>query len=256
MESTVQVGRLVIHAAGSALARLQIPENETIVIDDVPPSHYQRFQDAVFLGLIPWLQKILYLAFIATVLLLTSIGTYGAFYFMAMPSTHASEHLYFDYTCGGSITTTTPRGKEEDNNMVCCIPVASVDLFSKHAPWEAFHPMVSPSLRSEDRILVAHQPYFMELLLHLPESTTNRNAGIFGVRVQLQARNGTALASSIRSARLPHESDWVGVIRKMILIIPLLVGATTEHRTIVIPSYRHFVESHDLPLVRTTDTYC
>jgi hypothetical protein len=240
MESTVQVGRLVIHAASSALARLQIPEDETTAIEDVPPSPYQRFQDAVFLGLIPWLQKILYAAFIASVLLLTSICTYGAFYLMVMPSTHASEHLYFDYTCGS-----TTRGED-----MACTPVASVDLFSKHAPWEAFHPGVSPSLRSEDRILVARQPYFLEVLLHLPESDTNRNAGIFGVHVQLRARNGAALASSVRSARLPHESDWVGVVRKMILIVPLLVGATTEHRTIVVPSYRHFVESQDLPLVR------
>jgi len=245
---SVQVGRLIIHAASNVLARLQLPpEEEAPAFDYIPASQYQRLQDA-FHGLIPWLQKILYLSFISIILLCTSIVSYGLFYYAAMPSTYASQHLYFDYTCGSVGCHDAPN-----NDMTCtshtCTPMAMVDLFSDHAPWDAIHPDVSfPLPISHDRVLVARQPYYLEVVLHLPESDTNRNVGMFAVQVELQTSNKTVLASSIRSARLPHESNWVGVIRKTITILPLLLGTTTERRVVILPSYRRFVETLEAPL--------
>jgi hypothetical protein len=124
-----------------------------------------------------------------------------------------------------------------------------MDLFMRHAQWEGFHDDVLPQPLASTRVLKQQQPYFMEIALGLPESNANLQAGMFGVAVELLSSNGTALASSIRSARLPHESPWVGVVRKIFWLPGLLVGAFTESRTLLIPSFRNYVESSENPLV-------
>ena len=266
MQNTINAGGLVVHAASNILARLQLPiennnennnnnnnennnNNNNAAFEQFSSNQYQRFQDA-FVGLIPWVQKALYFILVGSFLLLTSICSYGALYRSLMPSNHVSEQLYFDYTCG---SPTCPTTIDDQLTFETSIPIASVDIFSNHAPWIAHIPEVSLLRTSEDRVLVARQAYFLEVVLHLPESETNRNAGMFGVQVELQTTNTTPLASSVRSAKLPYESKWIGVLRKIILIIPLLMGAVMERRTIVVPSYRHFIESSDAPLVRDNE---
>ena len=254
MQNTINARGLVVHAASNILARLQLPvenenKNKTASFEQFPSHQYQIFQDA-FVGLIPWVQKALYFILVGSILLLTSICSYVVLYRSLMPSTHASEQLYFDYTCG---SPTCPTTTNDLSTFQTCIPIASVDIFSKHAPWVAYIPEVLPLPTSENRVLVARQAYFLEVVLHLPESETNRNVGIFGVHVELQTTNTTPLASSVRSAKLPYESAWIGVVRKITLIVPLLLGAMTERRTILVPSYRHFIESSDDPLVRDNE---
>jgi len=129
------------------------------------------------------------------------------------------------------------------------MPFAVADLFSKHSQWEAFQEDVVPIPRADDRILKTGQAYYLEVALELPESDINRAAGVFGVSVEVKSSNGTKLASSMRVARLPHESAWVTTLRKLIWLLPLLIGAIQETRTVVVPSFRHLVESRDFPLV-------
>ena len=183
--------------------------------------------------------------------MVSSMLTYGCFYLAIMPAHHATEQLYFDYTCDE--TERECRSKENSTfgvlDRIECLPTAAVDVFAKHSPWKALHPDVVPAPIAEQRRLKAAQPYFLEISLNLPESPSNLNVGMFGVSVELYSSNGTALATSIRSARLPHESRWVSLLRKSTCLIPLLIGAISETRTIIIPSYRHFVESSEYPLV-------
>jgi hypothetical protein len=168
------------------------------------------------------------------------------FYMMTMPTHHAAEQLYFDYSVCETHETCSPS---KASNVHCCSPVATMDLFMRHAQWEGFHDDVLPQPLASTRVLKQQQPYFMEIALGLPESNANLQAGMFGVAVELLSSNGTALASSIRSARLPHESPWVGVVRKIFWLPGLLVGAFTESRTLLIPSFRNYVESSENPLV-------
>ena len=100
------------------------------------------------------------------------------------------------------------------------------------------------------------QPMTRELMqgfiaaLDLPESEKNRDLGMFGVMVELRSSNGTLLASSLRSTRFPHESHWIATVRKAVCIVPLMLGAVSESRRVLVPTYRFFVESEALPLVR------
>lgn len=149
-------------------------------------------------------------------------------------------------------------------------PVAVVDLFSNHNSWQHYHPDIVPQPKREKRVLKKGAPHYIEIVLDLPESNTNREKiGIFSVVVDLQSSSsgisktkiydditttGTTttrtklLASSTRTTRMPHESFWISVVRKFICIIPHVLGAIPESRRVVVPSYRFFVESEEFPL--------
>ncbi|KAG7356349.1 Seipin-like protein [Nitzschia inconspicua] len=125
---------------------------------------------------------------------------------------------------------------------------ATADLFSRQDQWIAHHPDIIPHPKAQTRILPRNVAHYIEVVLDLPESEHNRKVGIFGVLVELQSNNGTLLASSLRTARMPHESKWIAVVRKAVCIVPLLLGALQESRRVLVPSFRYFVESERLPL--------
>jgi hypothetical protein len=245
------VRHILAHVASEALAKVQnyhIPE-------DVPSRPPAPAEDA-FVGIVPLLRRMFILIFSGTVLLISSLGLHGLFYFIAMPSHHATEALFFDYSgisrhpapvCVDKSSETCSITKHLPGETV--VPWAVADLFSKHSQWEAFQEDVIPLPRADHRILKTGQAYYLEVALELPESDINRGAGVFGVSVEVQSSNGTKLASSMRAARLPHESAWVTTLRKLIWLLPLLIGAVQETRTVVVPSFRHLVESRDFPLV-------
>ncbi|KAG7356704.1 Seipin-like protein [Nitzschia inconspicua] len=125
---------------------------------------------------------------------------------------------------------------------------ATADLFSRQDQWIAHHPDIIPNPKAQTRILPRNVAHYIEVVLDLPESERNRKVGIFGVLVELQSNNGTLLASSLRTARMPHESKWIAVVRKTVCIVPILLGALQESRRVLVPSFRFFVESERLPL--------
>jgi hypothetical protein len=354
-----------------------------------PPPHYYDVPPPPppppfwhFVGLIPFIKKVIFYSVLGFVLFITSLGMYGVFYKSVMPVLTVSETLYFDYTGiarhpskttttvnvgsqyyhydderTAKITTSTlidtsnetvealstrdqknekrrkktkkeiveeEERKRKNNNDVEPVtetpmvptspnadrrqqqqlflrrrqpwlmyaPWAATDLFSVHSHWdpgtvlaETFewshehddnvdgrepapdegrttagqrpeplstfqmqHLNVLPPLKTSTRILSKNTPHFLEVLLDLPESEHNRRVGLFGVHVQLQSSNSTVLASSMRTARLPHESRWVSVLRKILCIVPLMIGALEESRRITVPSFRFYVESQESPL--------
>lgn len=240
------VGRLALLAAETAADRAMTRVHR---LDNNIHSHQERVHGVqeTFIGIIPWIKRIVYFWFASSVLLSLSLVQYGMFYIMTVPTHHAAGQLYFDYSVCETHETCSPS---KASNVHSCSPVATMDLFMRHAQWEGFHDDVFPQPLASTRVLKQQQPYFMEIALGLPESNANLQAGMFGVAVELLSSNGTALASSIRSARLPHESPWVGVVRKIIWLPGLLVGAFTESRTLLIPSFRNYVESSENPLVK------
>jgi hypothetical protein len=256
LQDAQNLRRALEHAATEAIARAQEFE--------IPRAAFQGPVEAVegaFVGLWPILKKIVILWTIGLSILLSSIGLYGLFYFAIQPGKAASEPLFFDYSgiaqhpalpamCSNETTpvndSCTQIFSQEELRGA---PWAAVDFFSKHTQWEAYHNDVIPKPLTETKILKEDKAYFFEVALELPESQVNRRTGMFMVLVDLQSSNGTMLASSIRAARLPHESMWISTVRKSIWLIPIILGAAHETRTVVIPSFRHFKESSDLPLV-------
>ena len=252
------VGPIIVRVANSALERFHDYRRDGYVYNG------QEFQESFqgenpngsneTFGFLRWLQRILYTIFLGMVLLLLSLATYGLFFISVMPSPRTAEPLYFDYTCQLSSHTSTttfddgscPTEPSSRSNKAC-MPLATVDIFSKHSSWESYHPDLLPP--PKHHVLTPRKPYFLEIGLQLPETDTNRRVGMFGVETQLWTQNKTLLAKSVRSVRMPHESLWIAIVRKQLFLVPLLVGAMTESKSITVPAFRHYRESKLVPLV-------
>jgi len=241
--------RIVAHAAMRGLAQhapfFNNGMDEGIYFDQV----FQE-PEQLFGGLFPFIGKFIKWAAMGSLLLVLSAASYGIFYSAVMPSRCASAALFFDYsgTSAAPIRRLFQLRRQKEAELE---PWASVDLFAKNSPWEAANSDVLPSPLAEDRLLHAKQAYFIELALILPESDVNQKAGMFNVVTDVYSSDGTKLAVSRRSARLPHESHWIGVLRKLFCIVPLMIGASEESRTVTVPAFRHYVENTEHPLVRS-----
>lgn len=261
LQDAQNVRRLLEHAATEAIARAQEFE--------IPMAAMHRPTEVVegaFMGLWPILKRFLIFCTIGLSILLSSTGIYGLFYVSIQPGQAASEPLFFDYsgiakhpvlpaTCYNEAWVEDSCTQFSPIEELQGAPWAAVDFFSKHSRWEAYHYDVVPKPLSETKILKEGKHYFFEVVLELPESPLNRRTGMFMIHVDLQSSNGTRLASSMRAARLPHESTWISTIRKSIWLLPMVIGAAQETRTIVVPSFRHFRESATLPFVSKTTRF-
>ena len=177
----------------------------------------------------------------------------------------------------GSATNRPPPPPTVSHPLFHQDPFATLDLFAaRHdSAWTAHHPSVQPPPQATHRILQSGQRYYFQLTLELPESLRNQQAGMFGIVVQLFSSSPATssstmynssredrdsksttpkpsllLASSECWTRLPYESTWIGVIRKLVLLPALLMGAIHESRTVSVWPFRHYVESLQHPLVR------
>jgi len=242
-----RVQQLAFRAATSAVERMQRYQ------DFSSHGYFHDRMDSTrekFVGIIPVLKQIFHFLFIGTFLMLLSIALYGFFYFIVMPPHAATEQLHFDYTCHETHIHRNVCNETIIEGQKTCSPAAAVDMFAQHSPWEAFHADLQPPPKTSTRILKVQQHYFLEVELQLPESNANSQLGMFGVEVELQKKGREPLARSLRSARFPHETNWIGAIRKLICLVPLLLGALKESRTVVVPAFRHYVEHEDHPLQR------
>lgn len=235
-------------AVSTSIARLQPFQEETFTyIFDL----YSIYEREEFGGIIPFCIRQIKRLLKFLVILSLSLISYHLLYMLAMPSFSVTSPIHFDYT-GMSARSFSPifeTYKAPDNDLPT--PWGSIDLFAKHQ-WDMVHTKdVLPTPHTSHRLLVSNRAYFMELVLVLPESDRNRDStGIFGVKVELASHNGTTLAVSRRSARFPHQSRWISTLQKAALIVPLMMGAMEESKHVVVPVFRHYVESRDHPLVR------
>ena len=199
--------RLVEFAASEALSHavsFEFP-NQAPRPTPEPVSEPEGF----FIGIVPLIQKALIIAATATTLLISSIGTYWIFYCLVMPGPYATKPLYFDYSGVAKHPALECTNEQAESHEIHPgAPWAVVDLFSKHIQWEPFQPDVIPKPIADERLLNEGGSYYLEVSLSLPESELNRRNGMFGVLVELQSTQGERVASSIRAARLPHETIW------------------------------------------------
>lgn len=243
--------RLPAPVVSSSIARLQPLREDfstTFTLFDI----YSVYEQEEFHGIIPSFIRLVKRVLKVVALLSISLISYHVFYISAMPSFSVSVPIHFDYTgaptCSSLTTYETDKGTNEN---ALSSPWASSDLFARHH-WDSLETEdIIPTPHTSQRLLVANRAYFMELLLVLPESEINRDStSIFGVKVELASHNGTVLAVSRRSARFPHQSQWINTLQKLVLLVPLMVGALDESKFIVVSAFRNYVESNDHPLVR------
>eukprot|EP00978_Attheya_sp_CCMP212_P045803 scaffold360719_cov39-Attheya_sp.AAC.1 len=72
------------------------------------------------------------------------------------------------------------------------------------------------------------------------------------VETELADSKGMVLAKSKRPAFLPYESPLISTFKKLVFLIPFLLGAFPEARSVVIPCLDHYVESPQQPLTSIT----
>lgn len=262
----------------------------------IPSSHniHQRsFLDTIS----SFIKQVLYVTLCAFLLLSTSVAWYSLIYKAIMPKQYATETIYFNYNSQESCTAMNSR---------VCPATAVVDLVSPNTQWKAHIPDVisddndwmehtihgvafdsdeeGGDVDGEDdddrhsstnwyskRILVPKKSYFVQVALTLPESTNNRDVGMFMVEMDLKSQNKQSynnylhsstfnvtnsrmrqpfklLASSSRPAMLPYQSTYVSLVKKTFIMIPLILGAIPEARTVIVECFDRFRESESYPM--------
>ncbi|EJK50087.1 hypothetical protein THAOC_30978 [Thalassiosira oceanica] len=210
--------------------------------------------DFITFSLMPLLLYTAKLCALLVLLLVMSISSYGLIWRQIMGGLEVRAFpVFFDYDNGDF-----PRGL--------------VDIHSnKQAPWlyesgfssslsnyrndsslerpkndSCSRNQVDESTRFEieelNAVLEPDYKYFFELSLTLPESTANRDIGVFMISVELQSKDRTVLARSRQHSMLPYESPLVSTFRKITLLAPLMSGLLSETRTVHLICFDSYVE--------------
>ncbi|CAJ1953176.1 unnamed protein product [Cylindrotheca closterium] len=247
---------IVHHATSEALIKAQALgfSGHPPVVDNI-----QTELGDSFVGIIPVLMKAFKVLLVLMAFFLSSLFLYGLSYVAIMPGSVSVQKLYFDYSGIASHPVSNQIFPETHfrktlPHILDNAPWAVADFFSKHSQWEAYNDDTIPAPRTSNRVLKPGGMYQVEVILDLPQSDINIMSGVFSVLVEILSVDGTMLASSVRSTRIPHETGWVSTIRKGVLLAPLLVGAAEETRTVKVPSFRYLVENEEMPLRYATVT--
>jgi len=254
--------RLLIQAAVLALQEGVDDGNTKDSSTPVPQPQGSSITDAI----ISFLKQCVTVISTIILLFITSLIAFILFYHLVMPPNVLIKPLYFDFTNNivqsnhrlyhgpeGAVFVeqsdhnSTHNHQTHENNHNQPYPAARADLFWIHTQWTAFNTPVTPPQRTT-RILQPDQRYFLDIALTLPDSDINRDIGVFMLEASLWDRNQTLLAVSRRSAMLPYQSLLMKITRKILLMIPLLLGTVSEAQTIVVNMLDHFVENNKYPL--------
>ncbi|WCJ27266.1 Seipin-2 [Euphorbia peplus] len=82
------------------------------------------------------------------------------------------------------------------------------------------------------RVIPPYQKLQVNLQLTLPESTYNKNLGVFQVRVDLLSADGKILASKRQPCMLMFKSEFVQTVITFFKIAPLITGYMSETQTL------------------------
>ncbi|GFH58951.1 hypothetical protein CTEN210_15427 [Chaetoceros tenuissimus] len=256
-----------IRSAVSTAAQVKmIAEDAYHIYQDTHERHHTiRREGKSFFGtIIPLIKHAFYWTMSTFILFSTSVGFYVLFYCLIMPEHDVTRPIYFDYNdkyCGEAI----------------CPPTAKIDLLSSNTQWHAHVPSVVPVVDRNDKcdgdeedekkecsnndlfgILEPENSYFFQVALIMPESNKNREVGMFMIESILKSNvlqeqkskdsKSKVIASSSRPSLLPYQSTYVSMVKKSFLMIPLILSAIPEARTIVIETFDHYIESAQDPM--------
>jgi len=252
------IGTIIANAAENAVNKMQQSyRGQEREEEQLPFSNY-------FIGVIPFIKRILYIACMFFLFLSSSIMNYALFYNMVMPAHYAREPIYFDYNyrphchvlrdveMDSCSVEEGQRCSEQPTYGTCddskAIPTATIHLLSEHTQWSAHIEDVAPPSSSRGQILKSRSRNFLHVSLLLPESDINKNLGMFMLEVDLLDNEGLLLARSTRSAMLPYESRLINTVKKLCLLVPLVLGAIPEARRILVKSFDHYIENRQKPL--------
>jgi Putative adipose-regulatory protein (Seipin) len=180
-----------------------------------------------FMGFIPMLRRVVsYLLQMYTLLTISAISYYIMYHCYVMPRRYVDRPLYFDYSNAQSYEHKRNNQQQKDgtnyrnrnsfdytyagddyvsDEMTASTPTiatAIVDLTKYHdIAWDV-HYIDTVSGPDTRRTLDPYQSYYIEIILHLPDTNTNRIGGMFGIRTELYTKS-TIEENDIRQMK-PH----------------------------------------------------
>ncbi|KAK4440094.1 Seipin-2 [Sesamum alatum] len=134
-------------------------------------------------------------------------------------------NLNFDYT---------------EKSPVAFVPITAFSELSHDIHLEE---MPGLAMGSGSRAIPPNYKFQAAISLTLPESEYNQNLGIFQVRVDFLATDGTTLASSKRPCMLQYRSQPIRLLLTLLKVAPILTGYTTETQNLKI-NFRGFTEGN------------
>ncbi|KAH0541176.1 seipin [Cotesia glomerata] len=147
-----------------------------------------------------------------------SIFLYTAFYYAYMPNMQHIRPVHFEFdSC-------------EKLKGPCGWPSAFVRFTKKQ------------------QFLMVGQPYKINLYLEMPESTTNKELGMFMVCSSLHTHNHGIVDKSCRPTMLHYRSTLLHYLTTLAFSPMLIFGAREEKQNIMLELYRNFEEDQNHPV--------
>ncbi|KAJ6253489.1 seipin [Anaeramoeba flamelloides] len=163
------------------------------------------------------------LLIIASIVLLFSTITYSIFYYFYIPESAIEQEIYFDYAL------------PEKNT-----PYAEIDLL--------YNPLIKTKYLNH-RTLRPNQGYRATLELELPDSPTNRNAGVWMIQADTYS-NSIHTDTTRQPAILVYRSNLIRSLRSLLFSFPLVSGLMREKQKISIELFENYIEQQDHPTSR------
>lgn len=157
----------------------------------------------------------------STVLVWIAVFLYGTFYYTYMPAVSHVKPVHFQFkNCPPS-------------NGPCSFPSANVSLVKK----------------GRDQLLMRGQQYKVYLDLEMPESSRNKELGMFMVKIDLSNKKGEVLYSSSRLAILHYRSPLMHILNIFFYSPLLLMGSMEEKQIINVELFDYYEEDPWVPSV-------
>ncbi|KAL5007916.1 hypothetical protein ScPMuIL_013497 [Solemya velum] len=138
-----------------------------------------------------------------------------------MPSISLAHPVYFQFrVC-------------ESGFGICSFPTANVTL----------------AREGQEAIFARGQKYRIILEIDMPESPTNRDLGMFMVRISLYNQSGKITAESARPAVLRYKSELLHVIDTFVLSPYLLFGFSEQKQTLNVELFTEYLDDAYSPAV-------
>lgn len=157
--------------------------------------------------------------FISAVLVVwLSIFLYIAFYYAYMPNMSYVRPVHLQFkSCN-------------EQKGICSFPSAYVQLTNKQ------------------QLLMVGQPYKVNLHLEMPESSANKELGMFMVCAELHSRGGFIVEHVCKSAMLHYRSTLLHAITTLTLSPMMIFGTTEEKQNLVLELFGNFEEDQSHPV--------
>ncbi|XP_053305010.1 seipin isoform X2 [Spea bombifrons] len=156
-------------------------------------------------------------------LLWVSVFLYGSFYYSYMPTVRYSSPVHYQY----SSSCDSPAG------ILCSFPTANVSLLRNN----------------RDRVLIHGQPYRISIELRLPESSVNRDVGMFMVSMSCYTRGGQQISYTARSAILHYKSPLLQTLETFTSLPFLLLGLSEQQQFLEVELYSEYREDSYVPTI-------